>query len=266
MITGKKRIDAVFAGGKKPLVIAFTVAGDPDYGTSLAIIREMAASGVDLIELGLPFSDPVADGPVIQRADLRAKETGMNTDKLFNLVSDFRVESNIPVVVLSYANPILRRGISGFYQNAAQAGIDGVVIADVPYEESFPFVQAAQDVGIVPIMMISPTTSTERLEAILGSAAGFIYLVAVKGITGMRTGVDQAAIQLLKEVKKKTSIPVAPGFGISTPEQVREWTKAGADAVIVGSAFVKKIEENLEDTQAIIEAVSKAVRTLSQPI
>ncbi|MFH0968118.1 MAG: tryptophan synthase subunit alpha, partial [Methanobacteriota archaeon] len=185
MSTGKGRIDAVFAGREKPLLVAFTVAGDPDYTTSLEIIRGMAVSGADIIELGLPFSDPVADGPVIQRADLRAMEAGMNTDRLFDLVRDFRAESRVPVVVLTYANLIMRRGITVFYQDAAQAGIDGVVIADVPHEESSPFIQAAQAAGVAPIMMVSPTTSPERLDLILGSAAGFIYLVAVMGITGV---------------------------------------------------------------------------------
>ena len=265
MTTGREQIDAVFTGGKKPLLVAFTVAGDPDYRTSLAIIRGMVASGADIIELGLPFSDPVADGPVIQSADLRAMESGMNTDRLFDLVREFRAEKSVPVVVLTYANLIIRRGIPRFYLDAAQAGIDGVVIADVPYEESPPFVQAAEAAGVAPVMMISPTTSSERLDRILVSAAGFIYLVAVMGITGVRSGIDPNAINLLKQVKRRTDLPIAPGFGISTPEQVREWTDAGADAVIVGSAIVKKIEENLGDSKAIISAVSVVVRSLSQP-
>lgn len=264
MTTGRERIDTVFATREKPLLVAFTVAGDPDYTTSLDIIRGMAASGADIIELGLPFSDPVADGPVIQRADIRAMESGMNTDRLFDLVRDFRIDSSAPVVILTYANLIMRRGINKFYQDAAFAGIDGVVIADVPYEESPPFVQAAEKAGVCPIMMVSPTTSPERLDKIIGSAAGFIYLVAVMGITGVRTGVDQAAIDLLKEVQKKTVVPVAPGFGISTSEQVQEWADAGADAVIVGSALVRKIEENLGDKKAMLDSISETIRSLKK--
>ena len=262
MSTGRERIDAVFTGGKKPLLVAFTVAGDPDYATSLAIIREIAVSGADIIELGLPFSDPVADGPVIQRADLRAMEAGMNTDRLLDFVREFRADSAVPVVILTYANLIIRRGISRFYEDAAQAGVDGIVIADVPLEESSPFVRAAQAFGIAPIMMVSPTTSPERLDGILGSAAGFIYLVAVMGITGVRTGVDPAAIDLLKSVKKKTRVPIAPGFGISTPEQVLEWAEAGADAVIVGSAIVRKIEENIGNTGRLLREVNEFVKKL----
>ncbi len=262
MRNGKEQIEAVFAAKKKPLLVAFTVAGDPDYKTSLRIIQEMAAAGADIIELGLPFSDPVADGPVIQRADLRAMDAGMNTDRLLDLVQEFRAESKIPIVILTYANLIMRRGISKFYADAAAAGIDGVVIADVPFEESEPFTKAAEETGIAPIMMVSPTTSDERLAGILAKAAGFIYLVAVMGVTGARTGVEQAAVDLLTRVQKQTSVPVAPGFGISTPDQVKEWAGHGADAVIVGSAIVKRIEEYIGDPDAGIVAVGEYIRTL----
>lgn len=264
MSTGTERINGRFKSGKKPLLVAFTVAGDPDYKASLSIIKEMAASGADIIELGLPFSDPVADGPVIQRADIRAMEAGMNTDRLFDLVREFRAESAVPIVILTYANLIMRRGIARFYQEAAEAGIDGVVIADVPCEESHPFIQAAKQVGISQIMMVSTTTSPERLAGILSRASGFIYLVAVMGVTGARTGVDPAAVALLTLVKEKTSVPVAPGFGISSPEQVHEWTTAGADAVIVGSAIVKQIEENLENRARIPGAVGAYIRKLKE--
>ncbi|MDD1727621.1 MAG: tryptophan synthase subunit alpha [Methanospirillum sp.] len=265
MKTGKETIEAVFAAHTKPLLVAFTVAGDPEYGVSLRIMKEMALAGADIIELGLPFSDPVADGPVIQRADLRAMDTGMNTDRLLDLVREFRSSSKVPIVILTYANLIMRRGISRFYTDAAAAGIDGVVIADVPYEESEPFTKAAEQSGVAPIMMVSPTTSDERLSGILNKAAGFIYLVAVMGVTGARTGVEQTALDLLKRVKTKTSVPVAPGFGISTPEQVREWADHDADAVIVGSAIVRRIEDNLGDPDAIVSAVGTYIRTLKKP-
>lgn len=265
MKTGRERLEMVFSEKRKPLLVAFTVAGDPDYATSLEIIKGMAASGADIIEFGLPFSDPVADGPVIQRADLRAMEAGMNTDHLLDLVREFRGESDVPVVILTYANLIIHRGVTRFYSDAARAGIDGVVIADVPFEESEPFAQAAEAAGVAPIMMISPTTSDQRLEGILEKAAGFIYLVAVMGVTGARTGVEKSAVDMLTRVKAKTTIPIAPGFGISTPEQVRAWADAGADAVIVGSAIVRRIEENLGDKKGVIDAVSQFVRSLSQP-
>ena len=264
MKNGKERLETVLTSGNKPHLVAFTVAGDPDYETSLNIMRTMAASGADVIELGLPFSDPVADGPIIQRADLRAMESGMNTDRLFDLVRDFRKEAETPIVILTYANLIIRRGTEKFYQDAAEAGIDGVVIADVPYEEAYPFIDAAKKSGVSPIMMVSPTTSDERLEGILTHSSGFIYLVAVMGVTGTRTGVDPGAIQLLNRVKEKTTVPVAPGFGISTPDQVRIWADAGADAVIVGSAIVRRIEDHLNNTNDIIKAVEEYIRQLTR--
>ncbi len=264
MSNGMARIDAVFRSNKIPRLVAFTVAGDPDFETSLSIMKEMAGAGADIIELGLPFSDPVADGPVIQRADIRAMEAGMNTDRLFSLVSEFRKESSVPIVILTYANLIMRRGFSRFYQEAAQAGIDGVVIADVPCEESDPFINAAREAGVCHIMMISTTTSPERLKGILGLSSGFIYLVAVKGVTGARTGVSDAAKNLLVSVKRETSVPVAPGFGIATPGQVKEWTDAGADAVIVGSAIVMQIEENLQSRDLAAPAVGRFIRNLKE--
>lgn len=264
MKSGKERLETVFNSGKKPHLVAFTVAGDPDYETSLSIMRAMAASGADVVELGLPFSDPVADGPIIQRADIRAMDSGMNTNRLFNLVRDFRKEAETPIVILTYANLIIRRGIENFYQDAADAGIDGVVIADVPYEENQPFITAAKKSGVSPIMMISPTTSDERLEGILTQASGFIYLVAAMGVTGTRTRVDTGAVKLLNRVKEKTTVPVAPGFGISTPDQVQIWADAGADAVIVGSAIVQRIEDHLDNTDEIIKAVEEYIRQLTR--
>jgi tryptophan synthase alpha chain len=264
MRNGKQQIESAFATNKRPLLVAFTVAGDPDYSTSLGLIREMAATGADIIELGLPFSDPVADGPVIQHADIRALDAGMNTDRLLDLVRDFRASSSVPIVILTYANLVIRRGISQFYADASMAGIDGVVIADVPYEESEPFTRAAEETGIAQIMMVSPTTSDQRLDGILTKAAGFIYLVAVMGVTGARSGVESSAVDLLARVQAKSTVPVAPGFGISTPMQVREWADHGADAVIVGSAIVKRIEEHIGDPKACIAAVGEYIKTLKE--
>ena len=262
MNTGAERIRAAISGSKKPALVAFTVAGDPDYKTSLEIIRAMADSGADIIELGLPFSDPIADGPVIQRADLRAMDAGMNTDLLFELVREFRRECKVPVAILTYTNLILQRGIGTFYHDAAEAGIDALVIADLPYEEAGEYIKSAKISGVAQIMMVSQTTSPERMKSILSAAEGFIYLVAVMGVTGARTGVSQAAIRLLHTVKEQTTVPVAPGFGISSGVQVREWMDAGADAVIVGSAIVKKIEENLEGQERIIPAIREIIREL----
>jgi len=258
------RLTAAFQNRTKSLLMTFTVAGDPDYATSLEIIRALVNGGADIIELGLPFSDPVADGPVIQQADQRALASGMNTNRFFDLVRDIRKESEIPLVVLTYTNLILQRNVIKFYQDAADAGIDAVVVADLPYEEAGPYIDAAEAVGVAPVMMVSPTTSPERLSKILTVHSGFIYLVAALGVTGMRSHTDPVARNLLLDLKKRTNIPVAPGFGISDREQLREWADAGADAVIVGSALVRKIEECLNEPATLVPAITEFVRTLIQ--
>ena len=258
------RIGEAFAARPAPLLVTCTVAGDPDYRTSIRIIREMADAGADMVELVMPFSDPVADGPVIQEAGARALASGMNTDRFFDLVREVRKSSDIPLVVLTYTNLILQRDIDRFYQDAADAGIDAVVVADLPYEEAGPYIAAAETAGISPVMMVGPTTSPERLQKILTVSSGFIYLVAALGVTGMRQSTDPAARKLLENLKTMTDIPIAPGFGISGQEQVREWVKAGADAVIVGSALVKEIEACLPDPGSLVPRISTFVRSLKR--
>jgi tryptophan synthase alpha chain len=237
------RIRDAFCAAERPLLVACTVAGDPFFDESIGIIRELVCSGTDIIEIVMPFSDPVADGPVIQHAGARALASGMNTDKLFDLIYEVRRETEIPLLIMTYANIVVQRGIEEFYHDAARAGADGVVIADVPLEEADPFCAAARNAGIDPILFVSQTTSPERMEKILSKAGGFVYLVAAMGVTGTRDEISPDAIALLKTIKNKTALPVVPGFGISTPEHVRRYAQAGADGVIVGSALVKIVGE-----------------------
>jgi len=256
------RLKEAFETRTKSLLMTFTVAGDPDFETSLEIIKALENGGADIIELGLPFSDPVADGPVIQQADQRALASGMNTDRFFDLVREIRKSSDIPLVVLTYTNLILQRDINTFYTDAANAGIDAVVVADLPYEEAGPYITAAETAGVAPVMMVSTTTSPERLSKILTVKSGFIYLVAALGVTGMRQKTDPVAQKLLADLKNRTDIPIAPGFGISEREQVREWTDAGADAVIVGSALVREIEDSLVKPDTLIPRITAFVQSL----
>lgn len=258
------RLKTAFQNRTETLLMTFIVAGDPDFATSLEIIRAIESGGADIIELGLPFSDPVADGPVIQQAGGRALAAGMDTDRFFDLVREVRRGSEIPLVTLTYTNLILQRDIDRFYQDAADAGIDAVVVADFPYEEAGSYIAAAETAGISPVMMVGPTTSPERLQKILTVSSGFIYLVAALGVTGMRQSTDPAARKLLENLKTMTDIPIAPGFGISGQEQVREWVKAGADAVIVGSALVKEIEACLPDPGSLVPRISTFVRSLKR--
>jgi len=256
------RIAELFRSRSGTLLVACTVAGDPDYATSVRIIREMEATGADCIELVMPFSDPVADGPVMQEAVSRALDAGMNTDRFFSLIREIREGSKIPLVILTYANILIQRGIESFYRDAANAGVDGVAIADVPLEESVRFLAAARDAGIEPVLFVSQTTSKDRLEKILSGAGGFIYLVAAMGVTGIRNGISQETLICLQEIKERTALPVVPGFGISRPEHIHTYGNSGADGVIVGSALAKMISENVKLGQDPAPAVGELVREL----
>jgi len=241
------RIEGVFSDRKKPAFIGFTVAGDPDKSTSIRIARALIAGGTDILELGVPFSDPVADGPTIQKADDRALEAGTTPSTVFEIVREIRKESDVPIVFLTYYNIIFRRGIERFYREAQAAGVDGILIADMPVEESEEICTIAPRYGIDPIFLISQTTSENRIKKIAAKAHGYLYLVAVLGVTGVRDQVSEEALDLLNRVRRHTSLPLAIGFGISTPAQAKICANAGADGVIVGSAIVEIVERNRND-------------------
>lgn len=258
----RSRIAGAFRTGRHPLLVACTVAGDPDFAGTIGIARCLAGAGADMLELVMPFSDPVADGPVIQEAGIRALAAGMTTDRLFALVREVRKEIDIPLLIMTYANIVIQRGITRFYQDAAGAGADGVVIADVPVEEAGPFCEAARQAGIDPILFVSPTTSPERLELILSQGSGFIYLVAAMGVTGVRDGVAPETLACLRSVKEKTNLPVLPGFGISSPDHILAYAESGADGVIVGSAIVRIIGRSAGQPAQTEEAARRLVEEL----
>lgn len=241
------RIDAVFSRLKRPAFIGFVVAGDPDKESSIRAARALTEGGTDILELGIPFSDPVADGPTIQKADERSLAAGTRMDTVFEIVREIRKESDVPIVFLTYYNMVYRRGIDRFYKEAHDAGVDGILIADMPVEESDDVYNFAIRHGIDPIFLITQTTSDERINKIAARARGYLYLVAVLGVTGVREEVSAGAIELLQRVRKHTSLPLALGFGISTPEHAKTCADAGADGIIVGSAIVEIIEKNLND-------------------
>jgi len=239
------RIESVFAKKGKTAFIGFTVAGDPDKETSVRIAKALIDGGTDILEFGVPFSDPVADGPTIQRADDRALAAGTTPDTIFAIVREVRAYSEVPIVFLTYYNTIYRRGIDTFYREAHEAGVDGILVADMPVEESEEVVAVAKKYGIDPIFLVTQTTSAERMDIIVRHARGYLYLVAVLGVTGARRTVSPGALELLARVRKHTNLPLALGFGISTPEHAAICRKAGADGVIVGSAIVDIVENNL---------------------
>jgi len=241
------RIDAVLSGRKKPAFIGFTVAGDPDKETCIRAAMALIDGGTDILELGVPFSDPVADGPTIQKADERSLAAGTTVDTIFEIVRELRKKTSVPIVFLAYYNMIYHRGVDRFYREAHAAGVDGILIADMPVEESDDVYKTALRYGIDPIFLITQTTSDERIKKIAARAHGYLYLVAVLGVTGVRDTVSLGAIDLLQRVRKQTRVPLAIGFGISTPGHAKTCAEAGADGVIVGSAIVDIVGKNLDN-------------------
>jgi tryptophan synthase alpha chain len=260
------RIETAFADAslKKPAFIGFTVAGDPDKATCIRIARALIAGGTDILELGVPFSDPVADGPVIQKADERALAAGTTPDTVFEIVREIRKESKVPIVFLTYYNIVHRRGIERFYCEAHDAGVDGILIADMPVEEAEEVCSVAAKHDIDPIFLITQTTSDERIKKIVKMAQGYLYLVAVLGITGVRDQVSDGAIDLLHRVRRHTSLPLALGFGISTPAHVQTCSRASADGVIVGSALVEIVERNLSNPDTMVVELQNYVQSMKR--
>lgn len=225
--------------------IAFLTAGDPNLEKSKEYILEMERAGADLIEIGIPFSDPIAEGPVIQEANIRALSAGANTDKVFALVGEVRKESNVPLVFLTYLNPVFSYGYVRFLEKCKTVGVDGLIIPDLPYEERGELTQIAREQGVDIISLIAPT-SEERIKQIAREATGFVYVVSSLGVTGMRSEIKTDLSAIVSAVKSTTDTPCIVGFGINTPEQAKEISKT-ADGVIVGSAIVKIIEKYGEE-------------------
>ena len=235
------RITTTFEGlkkaGKKGLV-GYLTAGDPDPARSLKDIRDAIANGVDILELGVPFSDPTADGPIIQEASRRALAAGMTVKKALKMVEEIRRESQVPVVLFGYANPFFRYGYEKVCADAAKAGADGMLIVDMPFEESAELRTFMDKHGLFFIPLVAPTTHRERASMILKNARGFVYYIMVTGVTGIRDTVADDVAANLKELRKSTDLPVAVGFGVSRGAQAKA-AAAPADAVVVGSALVK---------------------------
>lgn len=234
------RIKGVFANGKA--FIPFIMAGDPNLEITERLVLEMAEAGADLIELGIPFSDPVAEGIVIQKADERALAAGTTTDKIFDTVRHIRGKSDVPLAFMTYANPVFVYGADKFLANCGICGIDAVIVPDLPFEEKGEILPYCEKYGIALISLIAPT-SKERIGMIAAHAQGFVYCVSSMGVTGVRSEITTDISQMISLVKAARDIPCAVGFGISTPEQARTMAQ-NADGVIVGSAIVKLVEQH----------------------
>ncbi len=221
--------------------IPFVTCGDPDLETTAQVIRAAAKSGADLIELGIPFSDPTAEGVVIQEANFRALKAGTTTDRVFNLVKKLRCDIEIPFVFMTYANVIFSYGAERFISTCSEIGIDGIILPDLPFEEKEEFQRFCDRYGVNLISMIAPT-SEQRIAMIASQAQGFIYIVSSLGVTGTRSEITTDLDSIIKIVRQNTNVPCAIGFGISTPEQAKKMAKL-SDGVIVGSQIIKLIEE-----------------------
>jgi tryptophan synthase alpha chain len=219
--------------------VAFVTAGDPDQATTCEILRGLPAAGADVIELGMPFSDPMADGPAIQASSLRALKAGASMVKTLALVKEFRArDDETPIVLMGYYNPIYRYGVPRFLADAKAAGVDGLIVVDLPPEEDAELCLPALEAGLNFIRLATPTTDAKRLPAVLANTSGFLYYVSVTGITGTRAGAQDAIADAIARIKRRTDLPIAVGFGIRTPEQAAAVAKV-ADAAVVGSALVE---------------------------
>jgi len=230
---------------------------------SVRIARTLIDAGADILELGVPFSDPSGDGPTIQKADERSLHAGTTTDTVFSIVREIRGFSDIPIVLLTYFNPVYRRGPDRFYRKAHEAGVDGILIADLPVEEAKEVVGLSRRYGIDPIFLVSRDTSANRLKEIAGHAGGFLYLVSVHGVTGARSKIPEDLPAFIRRVRGETALPLAVGFGISTPDHVRGVCRAGADGAIIGSAIVDIIEQNLSGETEMIDKLHAYVSSVT---
>lgn len=255
------RIENAFKNG--PAFIGFITGGDPDIETTKKLICAMEEAGADLIEIGIPFSDPIAEGPVIQAADLRALSRGCKIDDLFKMVKEVRENVKVPLVFMTYLNPIYKYGKEKFMSCCQETGIDGIIVPDLPFDEKDELLPYCRQFDIKLISLIAPT-SQERVIKIAQESEGFLYCVSSLGVTGVRKEIGTGIEELIKKVKTVSDIPCAIGFGISTPEQARKMA-AESDGVIVGSAIVKIIAEygknSVEPVKNYIKSMKQAVKT-----
>jgi len=254
------RIQMAFANGKA--FIPFITGGDPDLETTEKLVREMEAAGADLIEIGIPFSDPIAEGPVIQAASERALRQGTTVDKLFDLVRKLRKIVKIPLIFMGYANSVFGYGAEKFFEKCSQTGVDGLILPDIPFEERDEFLDLSKKYQVFLISMVAPTSS-QRVRTIAREAEGFLYCVSSLGVTGVREELNQQISGIVKQAKEVSNIPCAVGFGISTPEQARQMAEF-SDGVIVGSAIVKLVEAKGRDcvpaVKTYVEEMKKALK------
>ncbi len=253
------KITEAFNNGKA--FIPFITAGDPSIGDTKRFIKAMVRAGADIVEIGIPFSDPIAEGIVIQEADIRSLAGGTTTDSVFEMVSSLKGEVDIPLVFMTYANPVFHYGYERFFERCEETGVSGIIIPDIPYEEKKEISDIAASHQVDIISMIAPT-SEQRIKKIASDAAGFIYVVSSMGVTGMRSEIKTDLESILKTIREASDVPAAIGFGINTPEQAKKMSEI-ADGVIVGSAIVKLAEKYGADAE---EHIYNYVKTMKEAV
>jgi tryptophan synthase alpha chain len=246
-------------------LIPYIMAGDPDLATTKTLILEMEKSGCDIIELGAPFSDPLADGPVIQKAAIRSLTNRTSVADVLGLVADVRKTSTIPLILMTYYNLIFKYGEERFVRDAVAAGLDGLILPDLPPEEAGTLMLTAKKAGLDTIFLLAPTSTDDRIKLVAKVTRGFVYYVSLTGVTGSKLAVQNSIKDALLRIKSATDKPVAVGFGISSPDQAAQVTLWGADGVIVGSALVKVIEENIGSPELVARVVA-FVKALKQGV
>jgi len=244
-------------------LIAYMMGGDPDIDTSRMVIGALVEGGADIIEVGVPFSDPIADGRSIQAAGNRALAAGVTPAAVFGLVAEAKQMYRVPIVIMTYYNVLFSRGLAGFMKSAAKARVDGLVVPDLPLDESADYSRLARRMGLDTILLAAPTTPPDRMRSLMRNSTGFLYLVSLLGVTGARPSVGSETLALVSSAKRQTSgrIPLAVGFGISKPSHVRSIIDAGADAVIVGSSIVDRVASD-RPKEDMLDEVTRYVRSL----
>jgi len=256
--SASRRIEKKFKElGSSTALIPFITAGHPSIEATYNIVLTLEKNGADIIELGIPFSDPLADGPTIQKSSQHALDTGVTPGKVLDMVREIRQKSQVPLIFMVYYNIILQMGEEKFIEEAVSAGIDGIIVPDLPLEEADSLRKYAEDGGVDLIFLLAPTSTNERIKALCSASRGFVYYVSLTGVTGTRSSLAVSIQEKVEAIKSNTKLPVCVGFGISTPEQAKAVSKH-ADGVIVGSALVEKIEKsggNLEDIGNFIKSI-----------
>ena len=261
-----KNYKQTFAELKRAALIPFFVIGDPDFDTSLEIVKAAIDGGADILELGIAFSDPIADGPTIQKADIRALNAGITVEKAKDFIAKIKAYKDIPIGLLMYYNLIFQYGTENFFADFAKAGTNSVLVADLSIDDVDEIYAPARKAGLDTVFMVTPNTETERAKKIAEKCTGFIYTVSLLGVTGGRDTLSDMIKPLISRLKSITDVPVCVGFGVSTPQHAVELAKAGADGIIIGSRIVKIIEENLNDKKSIPAKIKVFLEQIKEAI